>query len=215
MKKYKVIIFDFDETLVQTKDVRYEAAKYTAKEFYGLDISNSTIDKYWGLPFRDLIKALFKDIDTFENIANNYKSIIHLFALRPFDDAFDTLQKLNKDYILGIVSSSTQTLIDSGLKDVGLPKNFFKYIQASENSIAHKPDGAVFDPLKDFLKGLNIKNSEVIYVGDSLDDFIAANNADIDFLGIARSEKRIEEFTLNKANFVKSLSEILDDKNFI
>ncbi len=205
---YKVIVFDFDDTLVQTRAIRYEAAKYTAKHFYNLKISDSTIDKYWGLPFRDLIKALFNDVDSFENIAQHYKEIIHLFPLKKFDDAVATLERLSNKYILTMVSSSTKELIKRGFMDVGISYDIFAYIQASEDSDHHKPDGKVFDSLKNFLNKKGIKYSEAIYIGDSLDDYIAAKNADIDFLGVARFDKREKEFEENNAKYVKNLREI-------
>jgi len=207
---YKAIIFDFDDTLVQTRAIRYEAAIYTAKQFYDLEITDSTIDKYWGLPFRDLIKALFGDIDSFENIVLHYKEIIHLFPLKKFDDATATLESLSKNHILAMVSSSTKDLIKRGFMDVGISYDIFSYIQASEDSEYHKPDAKVFDPLKIFLNSKGIKYSEVIYIGDSLDDYIAAKNAGIDFLGVARFDKRENEFKKDKAEYVLTLSQIAE-----
>lgn len=207
---YKAIIFDFDDTLVETKSIRYEAAIYTAKHFYNLELTNSIIDKYWGLPFRALVKALFKNVDSFENIFNNYKSITHLFPLKRFDDAIATLDGLSKEYILALVSASTHELIKSGFKDVGISEEIFEYVQASEDSEYHKPDPKVFDPIKIFLDNKGININEVIYVGDSLGDYFAAKNAGIGFLGIARSKVRIDEFKKNKAEYVLTLSQIAE-----
>lgn len=42
----KVVLFDFDDTLVKTKEVRYEAIKEAGRKFYKLTISDKDIDTH-------------------------------------------------------------------------------------------------------------------------------------------------------------------------
>ena len=64
----KAVIFDFDDTLVQTKPVRYGTMKEVGKTFYNQDITDQEIDKYWGRSFPELIKALIHNDDSAETM---------------------------------------------------------------------------------------------------------------------------------------------------
>lgn len=207
--KYKAILFDFDDTLVQTKKIRYEALKYTAKTFYTLTITDEDIDRYWGKPFHVMMDGVFNSVDTTENLSANYKSILHLYPNLPFEDTLTTLDSLSNQYILGLISSSVRELITSGLKDVGISPDLFKYIQTSDEIEYHKPDPRVFNPVKDYLLKQSIKESEVLYVGDTLDDYISSRDAGFGFIGIAGRTTDSSIFKDNGAEYVDSLAELL------
>lgn len=209
----KAILFDFDDTLVQTKVIRFEAVKHTAKKFYNLSLTDEHISKHWGKPFAEMMLEIFNHVDTSENIIERYKSILPEYPNKPYPETLDTINALKVGYKLGIVSSSSTELIISGLKNVGIDPSQFDYIQGAEKSEFHKPDGRVFEPSLLFLQQLNISRDQVVYVGDSIDDFAAAKSADIHFIGVHGRTISKEDFDKVEARSISSLKEIVDAIN--
>lgn len=205
----KAVIFDFDDTLVQTKTIRYEALKYTGLKFYNLKITNTDIDLYWGKPFAEMMEGVFKGVESTGQIIINYKSILHLYPNKPFDDTVSTLKILHQKYLLGLISSSVKDLIKSGLGNVNIPADIFAYIQTSDEVTFHKPDPRVFNPIKEYLHSNNIIDKEVLYVGDTIDDFVSSTKTGFNFLGIANRTTDEKIFKDHKTNYILNLSEII------
>lgn len=206
----KMVVFDFDDTLVQTKSIRYEALKYTGKHFYNLNITSSDIDRYWGKPFYEMMEGVFNKVESGEQIANKYKSILHLYPNQPFFDTVSTLKMLKVKYKLALVSSSVRDLVFSGMENVGIPSDTFDFIQTSDQVKYHKPDSRVFTPLIEFMRINLIEKDEALYVGDSVDDFISSTGAGLKFIGIAGRTTSKVVFDENGAVSVTSLSGICE-----
>ena len=64
----KVVIFDVDDTLVQTVACKWLALKETAQKYYQLNINDEHIKKYWGLPFDKMLLGVFSNIDDINKI---------------------------------------------------------------------------------------------------------------------------------------------------
>jgi phosphoglycolate phosphatase len=102
----KAIIFDYDETLVQTLDARIQAYIELAKTQYHFELKEETIRKAFGLPYEEFIKILFGEVDTIENIIANYQKITPNFPNKAYPQAVETVNKLLTKYLVGIVSGS-------------------------------------------------------------------------------------------------------------
>jgi HAD superfamily hydrolase (TIGR01549 family) len=75
---------------------------------------------------------------------------------------------------VGIVTANGKHNLEHDLIITQIPKDIFDYIQTEEDTIFHKPDGHVFRPVHEYIDELNIYPHEVLYVGDSMQDFKAA-----------------------------------------
>jgi len=210
MLHIKLIAFDFDDTLVQTKVIRYEALKFTGKSFYNIQITNQDIDKYWGLPFSEMMNGVFNRIEDSSEIIKKYKSILHKFPNKSFPDTKKVLQLLKKDYQLALISSSVRDLILSGLKDVNLSESIFDFIQTSDQIEYHKPDPRVFDPLIKYI-GRRFERSEVLYIGDTIDDYKSSKSAGFQFIGIANRTTPKRLMDENNITSVFTLSEMMKE----
>ena len=89
----KAIIFDFDDTLVKTKESKFAALKHTASKFYKKPLTNSDIEKHYGLPFTVFMKNLFGKHDRLENVLNNYRSIRDSFPASAHDSVVQIIKK--------------------------------------------------------------------------------------------------------------------------
>ena len=181
----KAVLFDFDDTLVITKVVRYEALKEAGRKYYDLDIKDEDIDKHWGKPLYTMLCGVYNNLESQEKLYLNYKSILGYYPFKPIKNTSKVIADLSKKYYLGIISSNNKELMSSGFNDVKLDPGLFNSIQSSDDTTFHKPDPEVFKPTLEKLKNRGVGKLEIIYIGDALDDFIAASNAGIHFCGIA------------------------------
>jgi phosphoglycolate phosphatase len=202
----KAVLFDFDDTLVKTKEIRYKALKEAGRTFYNINISDQEIDKYWGQPFNPFISGIFRSLDTPEKLTENYKSILHKYPNEPFPKTNGVLKTLSKKYLLGVISSSHPDLIRGGMESTKIDPNLFFFIQSFFDTDVHKPNPEVFLPTIEKLKTKNIDKSEIIYVGDAIDDYEAASNAGLHFCGIANRTVNVSVFMEKNIPYLSEIS---------
>lgn len=208
MSKIKAVIFDFDDTLVLTKPIRFAAMKDAGKTFYDKDINDEDIEKHWGKSFPIMIKAIIQHEAPAEEMVEKYLSILHKYPLKSYPQAAQTLKLLSNNYLLGLMTSSIKQFVTEGFKDAQLDLKLFDHIQTAEDTNVHKPNPEVFLPSLNYFAQKNIQKDEIIYVGDSESDHQAATNAGINFVAIAENTTPKEKFTALQANYISSLSEL-------
>jgi HAD superfamily hydrolase (TIGR01549 family) len=183
--KYKAVLFDLDDTLLRTIETCWDHHRAVCREIYGFELTDDELRANWGAPFIKLLPALYRNSDTYENMLAAERSLAHRFPIVAFDDALSVLTKLADTGIaVGIVTSADRHLVERDLENIGFPEERLAVLQTSEDTDVHKPDPAVFEPALAKLATLGIERAEILYVGDSVNDFKAANGAGIDFLGV-------------------------------
>jgi HAD superfamily hydrolase (TIGR01549 family) len=205
----KVILFDHDDTLVQTIQAKWAQHKYIAKKFYGITLTDAEIKSHWGKPLTVLIKLLYGtdhiDIAMSYNIATRKK-----FPKRRFPDTIETLQALrDRGIFVGVVTATTRSSLEHDWKTLQIGKELFDYIQTEDDTAVHKPDPRVFLPALEWLEERNISARDVIYVGDSLNDMKAAEGAGFQPIGITTGLVPTQEFEQHRIRSVSTLSELL------
>lgn len=209
IKKYKAIIFDYDDTLVQTREIRYKTIKRINNEVFKYTISDNEIDSAWGLPADEFLLKLFgkfsMDLDNLWKIYNNYKEYDQN---RPHENAFNFIEKYQSLYQFGIVTSSSFKVVTKELEDMNVNKKLFFNIQGAEHTIVHKPNPEVFLPISKLLTKSGIEKSEILYVGDSPADFHSSTNFGLNFIGIAHDDRHLSFFNHQNINFVKNFNQL-------
>jgi len=109
---------------------------------------------------------------------------------------------------LGIVTASTLSSILYDFDTLGLPRQIIDYLQTEDDTAVHKPDCRVFDPAIKWLSEQNISVSEVVCVGDSLEDLEAAVRAGFKFVAVATGIVSMNEFMQREIPVVSNLSEL-------
>ncbi|MFQ5492986.1 MAG: HAD family hydrolase [Candidatus Dojkabacteria bacterium] len=183
----KAIIFDFDDTLVRTREIKWAALVATAKDHYDLDITTENIEEHWGQPFKEMLCGVMGDIDSFENLQRNYAKTSESYPMLAFEDTLPTLNQLFPFFRVSILTASGRKPVIDDLLRLKFAVGSFTYIQTSEDTLFHKPDKRVFDPVLKILGQGNITKNETVYIGDSDSDELASRNAGIDFIRIDRS----------------------------
>ncbi len=206
----KAVVFDFDDTLVNTFETKALALQKTARDFYDFELSLETIKTHWGKPYHEMLLLLFEEVtDDLDDVLKNFEKIRHSFPSQLFDNVRETIRLLKEKVVLGIVTSTSKPLIISDLELIDLsPDNFF-YIQTFEETSVHKPDPQVFEPIFQKLAEKGIDKNEIVYVGDALTDFFAARDAGLTFYAVANAVTTKEKFEKEGAHVLGNIKELL------
>ena len=207
--KYKVILFDHDDTLVRTLSSKWAQHKYIAKKYYNKELSEEELHKHWGKPLSTLLKELYETNDlekaTYHNVDTR-----HIFPKTLFADTNKVLSKLqDQGIVVGVVTATSKASIEYDFSTLEIEKNQFDYIQTQEDTPHHKPNPRVFDPVKLWLAENNFDWKEVLYVGDALTDMEAAQGAGFDFMGKSTGLVSAEEFAHRGVPSLPTLEHLL------
>jgi phosphoglycolate phosphatase len=207
VKNKKLFIFDYDDTLVQTIKCKWKVFKEVGKLF-DTEITDDTLRKYYGIPFKELFASLYGE-ENIESAIQKFVEITPEFPILPFEGALDLFNSLlNKNLKVAIISSSAHDLIVFDLKRLGFPVDDLFLLQASDDTEFNKPDPRVFDEIINKATEENIDISEMIYFGDSLKDFTAANAAGMDFIGLEQGLITGNDFKSLNANYIMKIGEL-------
>ncbi len=204
----KAIIFDLDDTLLKTKQVKSEALKFAGKHFYNIEVTDEKLRQHWGKPFLTFLSELYDHADSPENLAINYKSIVQNYTNVPHEGTLPALAELYDRYKVCVLSSAAKSLVLYDMEHAGLPLESFSYIQTEEDTTVHKPDPEVFAPMIARLATHGIEIDEMLYVGDHPTDYQAATGAGLHFIGIAERSIPKSEFEAMGATTIDSLLEL-------
>ena len=177
----KAILFDMDGVLIDSHDAWFHIFNLAYKKFENTQISVEEFDKFlWAKAFDKLAKKYFhvpvEEIRAYyEEIYNEYKE-----RLTVMHDAKETLSSLkNSGLRLVVVSNTQRNVVERILNDVGLHE-FFELFLGGDDIVHGKPEP---DILLKALELLRISKEDVLFVGDTKWDRMAAKKAGIRFIG--------------------------------
>ena len=210
----KVIIFDFDGTLCDTRSNIIIAFRATM-EHLGLDVRDEeTCGATIGLTLRDGFKSMYPDFDDakIDYCVETYRQIFAERRKELMPDLFpgvkETLAELRKrGYRMTIATSRLTDSLMLFMRHHGID-HYFEYAVGSDSVTHHKPHP---EPALKTLRELNIAPSEAIMVGDMPVDIAMAHNAGIRAIGVDYGNATREELEAAKADWiVDSITKILE-----
>ena len=210
---YKLCLFDFDYTLADTTKPIVECFRYTFDTMNLEGFDRDKVIKTIGLTLDDAFSLLtgINDKKKIEELVATYRVKSDEITVQNtvlFDDTIETLKIIkDKGIKIGIVSSRMGVRIDKILEHLDCRK-YIDNIIGYEDVTTHKPDP---EGLIKSLAYFNCKRDEVLYIGDSYIDAKAAENAQIDFVGVTTgttSQNDFEEY--NNIKIVNNLLSILE-----
>lgn len=210
--KYKAVIFDFDDTLVKNRLIKYQHHKTVAKKFYNINLTEETFLKHYGKALNTLIRELYQDSDTLENMIAANVSIRNDFLKKAYSESVNVVTALLDHGIkVGVLSATNKNFIVDDLARLSFPVDRMSVIQGADETEVHKPDPGVFLPLLKKLKKAGITKKDIVYVGDSLNDLQAATRAGINFIAITTGLYSEEDFKAKGAKvIIKDITELPD-----
>jgi phosphoglycolate phosphatase len=191
----KAVIFDFDETLVESRLTKWAQHIHVAKKFYNIDLTHEKIRKHWGKPLPVLISELYQNSDTPDNMRSALRSTRNDFLKKLYKESLYVIKTLlGKEMKIGVLSATDRHNLEEDLIRLDFPLDKFIAIQGCDESEKHKPDPEVFLPILEKFKKEGINKEEIVYVGDSMDDYLAATGAGLGFIGITTGLYTKEDF---------------------
>ncbi|MBM9577834.1 HAD-IA family hydrolase [Leptospira sp. 201903070] len=207
--KIKAILFDYDDTLVQTRKIRYGTLKDLAREIFQFELKDSHIDDAWGLPGDDFLRRVYgKFSEDLESLWEVYNSFCERDPNLTFPGVEDFLQKYGSTFHFGILSSSSGRRVLKEMEYFSFSKDSFFAIQTAEDTKVHKPNPKVFLPILEEAKRRELDSSEILYIGDTLGDATASLGAGLRFLGMAHEGHSAKIFQDENLEFVSSFLEL-------
>ncbi|MCD6488077.1 MAG: HAD family hydrolase [Desulfurococcales archaeon] len=208
----KIILFDLDGTLVDSRDAILESFAKAAQQL-GIDIDLDRLSQLLGYPLMDVVLGSLKTRLTREELANYIalrRRIINSIwrkKVKLYSDVEEVLEVLSaRGYLLGIASSSIIPRIREFIEYFGIEKYFVVVSGAIEGRLRGKPwPDVILYPLK----LLSISKSKAIYVGDAEVDCRASKNASIKFIRIIRGRDN-KPWDCKPDKEIRSLYELLE-----
>lgn len=138
-----------------------------------------------------------------------YKTIRANYPNQAYPFTLNTLKKLAKKYKLALLTSTAKDFVQKDLIDSGIGTDLFEFTQTEHDTTVHKPDPKVFKPTLRYFAKLNISPDQMLYVGDSYNDYLASSQAGLNFIGIPRlkSEKRLMKD--GNVRIIKDIGELM------
>ena len=210
----KVIIFDFDGTLCDTRSNIIIAFRATMAHL-GLEIRDEeTCGATIGLTLRDGFKSMYPDFDDakIDYCVETYRQIFAERRKELMPDLFpgvkETLEALRKrGHWMTIATSRLTDSLMLFMRHHGID-HYFEYAVGSDSVTHHKPHP---EPALKTLAALNIAPSEAIMVGDMPVDIAMAHNAGIRAIGVDYGNATREELEAAEADWiVDSITKILE-----
>ncbi len=205
--KYKLLIFDFDGTLADTRAPIVMAKQETMRQMGIAVMDEETCASTIGLTARLGFQQLYPDLpeEKLEQCVALYRALFdELAAKNPpvlFPGVLPTLKELSrKGHILTIATSRHNASLNGFLEALDL-KPLFHYVLGGEDTPLLKPNpDAVLKTLKD----LDIPPEKALVIGDMPFDILMAKRAGVAACGVSYGNAAEEELYASGADYVIS-----------
>lgn len=178
---YTNVLFDVDNTLIDSATIAANAFHDVAAQ-YGYNVHPQSVRELVGVPTDKILEKL--QLGHRAEITAGFTAALgkHKHELAFFDGIQSMLATLRSNRItVGIVTSRTLKEVESDLDN--FPEiTSSQIIVTADKTIKHKPSGA---PLQFAVDKFELSKSNTLYVGDTIYDMQAAQDAKIDFASAA------------------------------
>ena len=213
----KLVIFDFDGTLADTKENIILTFQMTMKEL-GVEIkSRQECAATIGLTLEDAFKVLYPGMaaekyillrDTYRRIFKENRKIL---VPGLFPEVMETLEELRRrGYLMSIASSRQSPSLHSFLENMKIA-HLFEYVVGGDNVEYPKPAP---DAVLQILRHYNLSAEEAFVVGDMPFDINMATNAGVKSCGVTWGNADAAQLKESGANYIiDKMSQLLEILN--
>lgn len=214
--KPKIIIFDFDGTLGDTRHNIILTLQATMRD-RGLELrSEEECAATIGLTLLDSFRTMYPSMsdEDAEACVKHYRDIFYRSIEESIPQLFPgvapTLERLrDMGVVMSIASSRSSPSLLLFIRSMGIADHF-SLVLGSDSVENHKPHP---EPVLKTLEKLAFKPSEAIVVGDMPVDIVMARNASVRSVGVSYGNATREELVAVGADYViDNFAELLDIK---
>lgn len=190
----KAIFFDMDGVLIDSHDAWLVQFNNALHHFEKRKISKEEFDNsVWATHFDRTVKKYFRI--SAQELAEYFQITYHIFIknVKIFQDTRTALEAVRKKQLKTAVLTNTHYKLAARiLKDLSL-FSLFDCIIGGDMVKNGKPEP---DIILKALEDMELKKDDVTYIGDSIWDKIAAEKANVSFIGFrSNGDKRIENLS--------------------
>jgi phosphoglycolate phosphatase len=201
----KLIIFDFDGTLGDTRRNIVTTMQMTIKEMQLPSRTETECASTIGLPLAECFRTLFPDIldEIIPRCAETYRRFFNenLQKITPtaFPGVVDTLSVLHqKGFVLTIASSRSRKSLTELTRDMGIA-DYISYLIGADDVKEAKPKP---EPVLKTLAAMQFAASETLVVGDMSVDILMGANAGTKTCGVTWGNGSREELKEAGADYI-------------
>lgn len=207
--KYKLVLFDFDMTLIDSLAIGQKAMK-ELQEKYDLNTEKITMTEIFGRTFEENAKHIAELNDnklTWQEIMKLNISQVYKEYLDSEIVDIKTIQEIKKAGIkIGIISNSESNIIRACLANEKNKELEFDLVLGFNDKKVGETKGNL---IQKAMKQLGFSEHETIYVGDHFNDILAAKKANVKCVAITTGLNKKEELAEYKPEFIiEKLSEL-------
>ena len=182
MKKYKVYLFDFDGTLLNTLPSLDYVFRYSYEKI-GIPYDSKNTLEFSRVPLTVGYERFQAPEERWEEFISYIdESLDHEEALKSnelYPETREFIDYINKEKIFaGIVTSNNKKHVKEVLKEFNIPVEIFSLYIGNKECHYFKPHP---DPIFKAIEAMKYKGDykDIVYVGDGLNDTISANEAGV------------------------------------
>lgn len=213
-KKYRLVIFDVDGTLLDTTEGVIEAVQYTIRKNNLALLETDKILEFIGPPIQDSFNKFYgiegQELQKLSECFREYYKNTSLLQAKPYEGVFEVLDKLKEQkIIIAVATYKRQDYAQKLLKHFGFEQySDFLYGADNENKLKKT------DIIDKCIRDAGVQNKEeVLMVGDSVHDAIGAKISGIDFVGVTYGfgyKNKKEIMAYNVVGACDKIIELLD-----
>jgi phosphoglycolate phosphatase-like HAD superfamily hydrolase len=189
------IIFDFDDTIIATREMRAKLLCNVALTHFGMHISKEKVAVHWGEPFNKMVKNLVPGMNV-DIFLEHYMDEMRKHPPKILPGVQDIFHQAYLNHIaVFIFSSSSNKLISQDI-EAGMLSNLVLKIWGWEDTSRYKPDPHALEPLLNSADKMGLDRNSLIYVGDSISDYHVASSNDISFIAVLTGIHTEKDFLL-------------------
>ena len=217
MNKNKIILFDLDGTLIDSTDAIVSTFYHSFKELnFDFKGNDEDIKSLIGYPLDIMYKDLGVDESKVWDFVDSYKNRYREISVEQttlLENAYEAVELASKFARVSVVTTKTRTYTMPLLENFNIAQ-FFEVVTGRENVQNPKPHP---EPILVTLDQMNYdKNIDSVWmIGDTKLDLIAANEANVNSIGVLcgyGNEKELRKYTdfvelnaLSAIQYLKSL----------
>ncbi|KUK77357.1 MAG: hypothetical protein XD93_0385 [candidate division WS6 bacterium 34_10] len=169
----KAVVFDFDDTLVDTKGFVIEHMVRTMKEVDG-EMDEERIEMlkdvlYENLHFEEIFQRLFSE--NWELYLSKYRETAPKTSYKPMSGMLEFINELKEKGVKLYILSNRTRMLEDRMAQAGYVPTDFKIYSALDGH--RKPDQLAYTPVLEEIERDKIERSEVLVIGNHPDDYLA------------------------------------------
>ena len=187
------VLFDNDGVLIDSYHKGILAHQHVAKKLKLRVPAAHEFQKLWGRHWREILVPTLWPNDA-ERFVTAYLPHYNTLRYATFPKLMRTLEYLRSLNIpLGVVTNRDRETFEHRLEQAGITLENFTHVQTADDTPYRKPDPRVFEALWLKLKP-KLGKDEIVYVGDTLDDYQAARAFGFQFIGVTSGPTTKSDF---------------------